>query len=480
MTDPGGLWLRPIDERVTRFLCSTVHLDGTFANHAWQRLLSPGRQGQAPEAEIDPIALGRHTMLSLRRRRARDQRLGVLLLIAVVMAVLLFYAGARDRFTMGEVAVLLTILPIIGWMIALFIVFDHYSKVRRSAIDVFSATYGNARFAAPALDAECEERLEQVHWSNAIIYNRNPPFVGAGATLDSWRVNLYTNPSRDGRRQSPPGGGAYIGPSEINEWLMEQVPQVLNQDRVRVRVERRLYVDGATATAVPGLIPDDQGEHVATRPATRVSEELLDQYTEEPTRTARTYCAFVDNSGNGDVVVTVLVRAEMVGDTLYVEGRSHVLLPVQAGFKDVYWVSQRPDQRTLPVLRTALPRTTGLWLESPIRLFRLYYGDWKDMRALREEGRRLERGQPVNYGTDYSLREDAALPTDGGFFGAMDEVMYFRAITQQIFESLADLLRMHGVESLDLEKQRNLHAEDVFNVEGLRNSSPHGTGNLAH
>src|SRR4051794_41921630 len=79
----GDLGLRPIDERVTRFLCATVHLDGSFASHVWVKLLAPGRQGQAPEAEIDPIALARHSILSLGRRKARDQLLALVLLAVV-------------------------------------------------------------------------------------------------------------------------------------------------------------------------------------------------------------------------------------------------------------------------------------------------------------------------------------------------------------------------------------------------------------
>jgi hypothetical protein len=211
---------------------------------------------------------------------------------------------------------------------------------------------------------------------------------------------------------------------------------------------------------------------IPLRPAAKVSDDLLDEYTEHPTRTARTYCAFVENSGNGDVVVTVLLRAEMVGDALYVEGRTQVLLPVQPGFKDVYWVSPNPDQAALPVLRTAAPRTAGLWLESPIRLVKGWFGDRKDERTLRDEGLRVERNQPVNYGSSSSLREDAALPSDPGFYGAMDQVVYSRVITQQIFESLNDLLASRGVSSPDLDEQRRLLVEQTFALEGISNTSP--------
>jgi len=475
----GAIGLRDIDERITRFLCATVHLDGTFANHAWVALLAPGRQAQAPEHEIDPVAVARHAQLSLRRRKERDVQLLLVLVGTVGAGVLFFVMGAGGSMTIRQVALLVCALPILGWLVALLVVFAHYSAVRDSAVTVFRGTAGFARNAAPPLDLDTEQRLTELHVANAIIYNSFSPFVGTGHTLDSWRIALYTRPPAAARVAGAPEAVTF-SPEEVHRYLMDDVPRVLNQDRERVRVERRLYVDGGTASNVPGLIPPSPGPMIALRPARIVSDELLDQYTEEPTRTARTYCCFVENSGNGDVVVTVLLRAETVGDVLYVEGRSQVLLPVQQGFKDVYWVSPNPDQAAMPVLRTALPRTAGLWLESPIRLTKGWVGDRRDERQLRDEGLKVERNQPVNYGASSSLREDSALPSDPGFYGAADQVVYSRVITQQVFESLNDLLASRGVSSPDLEEQRHLLVEQTFNLEGIKNAAPSGTGNQAY
>jgi hypothetical protein len=473
-----AIGLRPIDERVTRFLCATVHLDGSFANHAWGVLLAPGRQGQAPEHEIDPIAVARHAQLSLSRRKDRDIQLLLVLIAVVVAAVLFFGMGAGQSLTLRQVALLITALPVVGWLVAFTVVCQHYSAARKSALDVFKGTVGFARNAAPPVDPLKERRLHDLHFANAVIYNSFSPFVGTGHTLDSWRIDLSTRAPAAARVAGAPSG-AQFSPREVHEHLMDAVPAVLNQGGERVWPERRLYVDGGTASNVPGLIPSSPSPLTPLRPAAIVPDELLDEYTDNPTRTARTYCCFVENSGNGDVVVTVLLRAEMVGDVLYVEGRSQVLLPVQAGFKDVYWVSPNADQASISVARAALPRTTGLWLESPVRLLKCWFGDREDERRLRDEGLRVERNQPVNYGSSSSLREDAALPSDPGFYGAMDQVVYSRVITEQIFESLNDLLASRGVSSPDLDEQRRLLVEQTFNLEGIRNAAPHGSENRA-
>jgi hypothetical protein len=463
------LGLRKIDERITRFLCATVHLDGTFANHAYGALLAPGRQGQAPEHEIDPIAVARHAQLSLARRRERDIQLLLVLITVVGAAVVFFGMGAHESLSLREVALLITALPLVGWVVAFAVVYQHYSLARTTALAVFKGTVGFARNAAPPLDPSKEQRLYELHYENAVIYNSFSPFVGTGHTLDSWRIDLHTT--------TPSAGGPALSfsPGEVHRFLLEEVPEALST----VRAERRLYVDGGTASNVPGLIPPSVSPTTAERPQAVLPAVVLDQFTGESSRTARTYCCFVENSGNGDVVVTVLVRAEIVGDVLYVEGRSQVLLPVQAGFKDVYWVSPKPDQASMPVARAALPRTAGLWLESPIRLAKCWFGDREDARKLREEGLKVERNQPVNYGSSSSLREDAALPSDPGFYGAMDQVVYSRVITQQIFDSLAELLALRSAKSPDLEEQRRLLVEQTFNLEGIRNAKAHGTENRA-
>jgi hypothetical protein len=470
MAKLDAIGLRPIDERITRFLCATVHLDGTFANHVCGVLLAPGRQGQAPEHEIDPVAVARHACLSVGRRKERDVQL-LLVLIAVVGAAVLFFGmGAGQSLRLREVALLITALPLVGWLVAFAVVYQHYSAARASALDAFRGTMGFARNAAPPLDPLKEQRLNDLHYENTVIYNSFSPFVGTGHTLDSWRIDLHTV-------TRPPGGGPAVtfSPSEVHDFLLEEVPKAL----ATVHAERRLYVDGGTASNVPGLIPSSASPTIARRPATFVPDAVLDHFTDEPTRTARTYCCFVENSGNGDVVVTVLVRAEVVGDVLYVEGRTQVLLPVQTGFKDVYWVSPNDDQASVSVARAALPRTTGLWLESPIRLVKGWFADREDERNLREEGLKVERSQPVNYGSSSSLREDAALPSDPGFYGAMDEVSYSRVMTQQVFDSLARLLAQRGVRSAELEERRRLLVEQTFNLEGIRNTKAHGTENRA-
>ena len=195
------------------------------------------------------------------------------------------------------------------------------------------------------------------------------PFVGTGHTLDTWKLILQTSTDHD--------ADPAITPEDVHDTSCEKVPEALPNVTAGAPALRRRR-DGDD---VPGLSRGSATGDLDPADRDRRRRPAAD-YEENPTRTARTYVAFVENSGNGDVVVTVLIRAEQQGGTLYVEGRSQVLLPVQPGFKDVYWVSKNADQRVLPVLRSAVPATTALWLESPLRLFRMWLGDREDARTL--------------------------------------------------------------------------------------------------
>src|SRR4051794_28803480 len=92
----GGRGHELRDEGVTRVLSATGHPDGPVANHTWMTLLFKARQAQAPEQEIDPVAIARHACLSLPRRTRRDRLLAGVLLAVVVVAAALFIAGAGN------------------------------------------------------------------------------------------------------------------------------------------------------------------------------------------------------------------------------------------------------------------------------------------------------------------------------------------------------------------------------------------------
>ncbi len=293
MPDHRELGLRSIDERITRFLCATVHLDGSFANHACGRCCSrPAGRRQAPEAEIDPIALARHAQLSLSRRRERDRQLAFVLLGVVAAGVVLFVLGANDALSMSQAASSCRLLPVAGWLVALahrLQPLPPRARLRRRGV---LGTASFARASAPPLDPEDELRLWRLHWENMVIYNRFSPFVGTGHTVDSWRVNLHTNPPNAarslGRRRPPfrisPARGARV-PAGAGARGAGPRCRATEDDEARYCVTASTACTSTCArpasSSSSGGRPDRPAERTAG-PAPGLRS--LDQYTDEPNR----------------------------------------------------------------------------------------------------------------------------------------------------------------------------------------------------
>src|SRR4051795_1030194 len=81
---------------VTRMLCSTVHLKGSFADHVLDNLVDPTHRAMAPNWNIDTPMLVRHAQQARNRRMQRDTQLlwvFLFLIIGVVVTTGLVATG---------------------------------------------------------------------------------------------------------------------------------------------------------------------------------------------------------------------------------------------------------------------------------------------------------------------------------------------------------------------------------------------------
>ncbi len=464
----------PLDERITRFLCATAHLDASYADHVVDTLLSPGRQALGPAWEIDPVALAAHASLSQRRRLERDGKLRVVLAGMIAAALFVLVASVLRIIDWRWLAASFVLIPVGGWLLAFNIVMGHYRVVRAAALDVFSAKRKAAE-SAPPLAPDDEARLRALHRANVVIFEGFLPFVGSGVTLDTWRLTIDLSRPAGGTAE---GNGARtavnLDADDLHRHLLSENPPLA---LTGVRAYRRLYVDGGTAPSVPGLIPDDPSQ--CRRPPSIVGPDLLDEYSSRPTRTARTYLCFVKSGWNGDVVVTMFIRAEVNASTLFVEGRSHVLLPLQSGFKDIGWVSKNADKSWRPIASAAAANTSPLLMESWGRKMAAVQGGRKGAQRLEDEGETIALGQPVQYGTSTSLREEAQVVRDLQYYASVDEIMYFKVMTRQVLLSLERFLSERGLAGPEFEEQRLMIITQTFNVHGIQGNAVVGSANAA-
>jgi hypothetical protein len=433
---------------VTRLLCATTHLRGEYAEEVVGALLDPSFTAIAPSWGLDPVALAAHAKLAVDRRRERDRSLRYCLAGIVLMPVVMLTLAVREELPPFEAALSIVLATAFGLVAAYLLVFAHYELIRISALELRDGR-ATPRETARPLDAAARERLEQLAEGNTVVFGGYHPFVGCGITLDSWTICIEVAAADIHRGGT--GGVIPFDALELHEHLLRTVPP---QTPGGLWAAHRLFVGGMAAAGVPGLIPDPSDAD--TRPASRLPADVLDRFTREPSEAARTYACLALPAWRGEIVVSTLTRAELAGSKLFVEGRSHALLPPRAAFREVKFVPRHPRRARIAVARSAAAVVIPLLLGSYQRHLDLVRARLTFQRKRARLRKDLVEGRPFNYGATSSLREDAADRDELKYYAAVDEVRSFRTLKRQILTAIEAFLGNHDVEVDDFRKQADL------------------------
>ncbi len=318
----------------------------------------------------------------------------------------------------------------------------------------------------PALDAATRRRLEELADANVVVFGGYQPFVGCGVTLDSWTICVDVVPSGGTRPSAgdPRAGGSRSGPDgtvvagiipfdalDLHEYLLATIPP---QTPGGLWAGHRLFVAGTAAGSIPGLVPDPGSPD--TWPASRLSDDTLATYTRNPSETARTYACLAHPVWRGEIVVSMLLRAELAGSKLFVEGRTHALLPPKASFREVKWVPKHPRRAWLAVARSSAQMLAPLLVGSIQRKVDLVRATRRFLRDRQRMRRKLAEGYPLNYGATGSVRESVADPSELKHYAAADEVRSFRVLKRQVLDTTAAFLAGHGVDVGEFRRQAEI------------------------
>lgn len=460
-----GRWAR--NSVITRMLCATAHLHGEYAETVVSTLLDPSFTAIAPSWGLDPVALAQHAKLASNRRKERDRTLRYLL-AGMIMVPLGVIALALSR-QLSPTAVGLSVLTVSagGFATAWMVVFAHYELIRVSVLESVDARMA-PRDTAPALDLDTRQRLETLTEANVIVFTGYQPFVSCGTTLDSWTICVDLTPAPD----------AVVAPFDtldLQRHLLHAVPPQVPES---MWAAARLFVAGSAAKAVPELIPDPREPD--TWPASQLPADVIDRYAREPSQNARTYACLAMPSWQGEIVVSTLVRAELAGSKLFVEGRTHALLPPRARYREYKSVPKHPRRAWVAVARSVTPALIPLLFgcyQRKIDLVRATRRFRRNRQRLRKD---LAEGYPFDYGTNTSLREDIADPTNLKYYASVDEIRSFRILKRQVLLTVENYLHRHGVDVEDYHRQAEhclqettVHLHDLpasTNVFGPRNT----------
>jgi hypothetical protein len=222
----------------------------------------------------------------------------------------------------------------------------------------------------------------------------------------------------------------------------------------------RLYVVGGNAPSVPGLfrsgpVRNDGAAAIRFhRPVASVPDALIHKYLQDPVPAARAYTYFEINGWEGQVVVTLFMRAVVRQRVLFVEMSVCALRPLIAEFGDVGTIPLGPGVHRRPVLRAVAPRVWPLLIGSPGRALRRLSTNRADAVARADLEQTLAQRADVNFSAGPSLREEVSRGSNPNHFGAADEEMYYRTISRRSLDCLRDFLVAKKVDIADFDKQQ--------------------------
>jgi len=448
---PGGM---PNDAptSVTRLMCATTYLQAPFADDVAGTLLDPMAKAITPSWGVDMVTLIRNTVKSRRRRLARDMRLGFVFWGAIFLILAVLSLVPTQEISLIRAGFLVPAIAVVAYAIGLVLVFFHYDQVRTSVLDVMNPDLDPAEQGIK-LGEEDEKRLADLGNANVIVFPSYHPFSGFGSTLDTWNLTFDLEPQPS--TGLVPNEVEDFSPMDLHKYLLsdlkERTPDLWTGDI--------LFALGATADKIKnpdGSMAVVPSQHTWTDwPASRVPQEVIDRYVLKPEENNRSYAVFARTAWRGEVIVFGLVRSERIGRKVFIEGRTHALLPIKGSFRDNKYVASYSNRTFTQVLWPTLKNTHWLLAGGAYRRIRRRYNISWYVYEMKKLTRLLNKGIPRNYGGGESIREQAQSPNTMKYNATVDEVMYYRVLTRHVMSSLDTFLTAHCADLTEFRRQAN-------------------------
>jgi hypothetical protein len=448
------------DRDATRYLSAATQISITYAERVVTRVMNEPFRALAPTYGVDVAVVTMWALKALRTRALRDNILAAIcfLMISVLVLTFLWPPGLF----------LFPLMLIAAWQV---VSWEHWQRFFTTVTQkMLRDRFDPGEAPAPHSQSDCTRLAEvaQRRDGNLVVFSGHSAFIGSGVKLGYQRILLDVSRGKeadDGTPRDPDG----FTSEDLHKAIVRAFSHEtgLGRSLANIRVYERLFVNGLHIQEYGGLLLDP-----LRPPPASVDEEMLVAATLRPTPEARTYVCVEMPGWQGQLVVTLFIRAVHTGDSLYIDWTFQVLPPLKDRFLVIDKLYERSRARQFRIsLWAGLRQTIPALLKSPYQVLRTWRRPHGARRHQSRQSRAIERGFVFDYGAQRSIREDACGTQRRHYFLARDEKMYALLAQQTLTRAIEIFLRDRNVDLGQFNEQVKIIFDNSIKVGDISNST---------
>jgi hypothetical protein len=449
------------DREATRYLAAATQIDVDYARSVVDRVVYEQLRALAPNFGVNVDVVVRWAMRALHTRATRDYCLATIFALQcfVIVVLVLWWRWAW---------VLFLLLAAAAWLVTSW---DYHERIHNTVVKKMLRCRFKLDEAPPPPRQADRARLLAVAGrrdGNLVVFSGHSAFIGSGELVYHKRLLLDIS----GRKEDE--GGQEKRPAEFTSHDLHAAILVafgrekgLGRSLDNISAYQRLFVNGLHIQNNAQLLPDR-----LQAPPMSVAHALLEEAAVSPSPEGRTYVCVEMPGWQGQLVVTLFIRAVYAGKSLYVEWAFRVLPPIRKEFLGVDARYELPrylqlENSLAAGLRTLVPALLG----SPVQALRSWYRPRAARRAHSRNLNAIDRGYVFDYGARRSIREDASGSQRQHYFLARDETMYVLLAQQTLIRTVGDFLDDHGIDLGQFKDQVKIIFDQSINIGDITGSS---------
>jgi hypothetical protein len=454
-----------IDREATRYLSVATQVDIAYAEAVVNEVMDEPFRALAPTFGIDVPLVVRWALWALRRRALRDYVLAGIFVMAMLAFVPSLWPQGLVLFPLALAAAWVTVSG------------ENWGRLHKTVTQKMLRDRFDPASAPDTPKQDERERLAEVakrREGNLVVFSGHSAFIGSGRKAGYQRVLLDVSRGKedeDGKPTEPEPFTvqdlytAIVAAFDCQAGLARSLPNI--------RAYERLFVNGMHVQNDPRLLPDR-----LRPPPTSVEPELLAAAARHPTPEARTYVCVEMPGWQGQLVVTMFIRAVHAGDSLYIDWTFRVLPPLRDDFLLIDQCDEQPTRRQLwRSLRAGLRDAIPALIQSPVHACKTWLRPYSAQRRKNQQLRAIKSGYVFDYGARESIREQACGTGWQHYFLARDEAMYVLLARETLTRAVELFLDDHKVDLGSYKEQVKVIFDNSIKVGDISSSTGVNIGN---